>query len=502
MDRDELHERVMILKEEIEAGRFHIRKGLEAAESLKKVRFAADGKIDPSTVDGAVRAMAMAADYSRFRREVKKTPLKDSQTEYFELLETFFGRPFAEMRKHKLTPPQVAANLVSEPKIVNAFAAEANEFVSAINQFWQYHGPIVEAHLQDMNGLKSVFGGDIFPSYVRNIATSVGLYVDTLVLPDPLLRMASFVGAMKTDELLYMTAKHALNALRYKELALADVNPPIVVIAPDPASLEPSFRSVLQFAGEGDLLLHSSRLFGRNFADIGELTEFLEKFSGPRDLAANVSDRSRLLFDVEWSGPLEQQIQRFTADMDEKLGTQFAKQSVGKAVQFSLLGRMMQANDVIFKASRLQGNPLIDAPTSWQYLLWKYEYDAGKSTENIRDVLISNAISVEGSSDIGLLAGLPPETLIELRRAGAMSELRSLIGKGIRNIDTASQSSLGEVGAAVSANLSNAFAEHQKDLRSLSSERKKFFGLDVSRWIAFGAWRSAPPAPEAPVSLF
>jgi hypothetical protein len=98
MDRDEVHERVMLIKSEMEAGRLRIRSDLQVVQSLKNVRFAADGKVDPSTVDSAVRALAMAAAYGEFRREVKKVPLKESQAEYFEILERFFGRPFAEMK--------------------------------------------------------------------------------------------------------------------------------------------------------------------------------------------------------------------------------------------------------------------------------------------------------------------------------------------------------------------------------------------------------------------
>ena len=486
MDRDELHEHVMLIKAEMEAGRLHIVRDLKVIESLKKVRIAADGKVDPSTVDSSVWALAMATAYGRFQREVRKIPLAETQARYFEILEDFFRQPFTEMRKHNLTPPQVAANMVAHPNIVEAFSGEANEFYAGIKEFWQYYGPVVEAHLQDMNGLKSIFGGDIFPSYVGNIATSVGLYVNTLILPDPLLRTSSFLGKMKPDQLLFFTAKHALNALQYKELALAEVNPPIVVIAPDPSYSQDPYQSVLQYTGEADLLSHSSQLFGRSFADFAELTKFLEELPDPRGLVAKVSDPSRLLFDVEWSEPLDQQVRKIVAEMDDRLGTQFGMEGAGKAVQLSLLGRMMQANDVLFKASRLGGNPLIDAPTSWQYLLWKYEYDTARSDKNARDVLITNAISVEGSAEIGLLAGIPPETLIELRREGAMTELRNLIGRGIRDIDSASQSSLAEIGSTVAANLSDAFAKHQKELRSLSAERKKFFGLDVGRWVVFG----------------
>jgi hypothetical protein len=289
--------------------------------------------------------------------------------------------------------------------------------------------------------------------------------------------------------LLFLSTKHTLNALLYKDLVLAEVEPPIVVIAPDFTHLEDTYRQALQFAGEADLLSHSRKLFGRNFANVEELTAFLVDLSSPAELVARVSDPSRLLFDTEWAGPLEQQIKRYGEEIAGRLGPGLGTDSAGRTIQLALIGRMMQANDVVFKASRLRGNPIIDAPTSWQYLLWKYEYD-GRLPENlspsIRDLLITKVISVEGSAKIGLLTSVPPEVLIELRRSGAMAELREVMRKGVEDVDAASPASLAEVGETVVTNLSHAFAKHRKELEEFHSTQRKFFGFDVGRWIAFG----------------
>jgi len=174
VDRDELNERVLLLREEIEAGRLKFREGLKVIDSLKKVRFASDGKVDPDTVDGSVRALALGVAHGRFLREVRKVPLRESQSKYFEILEKFFGVPFAEMNKHNLTPPDVAKHLAAQPTTVAAFAADAEEFSTGIREFWAYYGPVIDVHLRELKALKSVFGGDIFPSYVGNIVTSVG----------------------------------------------------------------------------------------------------------------------------------------------------------------------------------------------------------------------------------------------------------------------------------------------------------------------------------------
>jgi len=301
-----------------------------------------------------------------------------------------------------------------------------------------------------------------------------------------LLRTIDFIGRIKPDRLLFLTAKHALNALRYKNLALAEVEPPIVVIAPDPSYVEGPYMSSLKFAGAADLIMHSEKLFGRSFADSDEVTAFMTRFSNPDELIASISDRSRLLFDTAWVSPLKDQIKKYI-ELFEVDGIE--KEPVGKAIEVALLGRMMQANDAIFRASQLGGNPLIDAPTSWQYLLWKYEYDASRRQiphGNMRDMLVTKVVSIEGSAKLGLLSGLPPEVLIDLRRSGAMADLQTLMRSGIHDVDVASASSLAEVGEVVVNNLSNAFAKHKKELEGLSSARRKFFGFDVGRWIAFG----------------
>lgn len=52
-----LKERLKLLKEQLKAGKLKIAEGLQVAESLKAVRYGADGEIDLDTVDGFVRSI-------------------------------------------------------------------------------------------------------------------------------------------------------------------------------------------------------------------------------------------------------------------------------------------------------------------------------------------------------------------------------------------------------------------------------------------------------------
>ena len=489
MDRDELHRRVTLLMEEFEAGRLKIARGLRLVESLKKVRYSPDGKVDPDSVDSDVRAAAGLVVELREREELKAIPLGDIQSAYFEFLDRLFGKPFSEMKSRGLSPPDIAAVIASSDSTVDAFDLDAEDLVASIREFWETYGPAVYAHVEDLDCLKSGYAGDIFPSYTSNIACGVGLYMDTIILPDPILKVAgAFSGRMRPKRVLYLTAKHALNALTYRELALADVEPPIIVVAPTRVQLEPWRFDLIKRSADADLIKHCSAIFDRQFNDVDEIMTYLRSLSTPDELASAVADPTRLLFDTEWSGPLSEQLRRyqdetlgdFSPDVIERIG------AAGGPVYFSLIGRMLQINDALFQCSQYRASPLIEAPTSWQYLLWKYEYDRERSTElhpATPDVLISKALQAQGSDQLALISNLPAGALVELRQRGALAELRQMLRRGISEIDAAAPAALSEVTEAVTANISDALSRHKEELAGLSDSKRRYFGLDITPWI-------------------
>ena len=53
------------------------------------------------------------------------------------------------------------------------------------------------------------------------------MYVDTIVLPDPFLRSGIWFEKWSDEQKAHYLFKHALNLLQYKDLVLAEVDPPI-----------------------------------------------------------------------------------------------------------------------------------------------------------------------------------------------------------------------------------------------------------------------------------
>ena len=121
-------------------------------------------------------------------------------------------------------------------------------------------------------------------------------------------------------------------------------------LPPCSRGISPVYSGVI---AEDDLIEHTERLFGRSFANLAELDTFLGTFSTPKELIILIVEPSRLLFDTEWSGNLGQQIQKYYQELVDNLGPQMSKAPASQVVRSAILGRMMQANGLMFKASRL-----------------------------------------------------------------------------------------------------------------------------------------------------
>lgn len=187
-DDEELQRRLGILKEYLAEGKIKFAPHLfeEAQKSFLAVRYAPDGSVDISTVDSRVRSMALAVTGMKDREDMKNAiPLREAQDTYFTFLDNNFGHLYREMVENNSDPNKISLAISRNDEAVDELASIIPDFIGTLKEFWEHSAEPVAAHLQDSNTLKAVFGGDLFPSYAKNIASTCGLYTDTIVLTDP-----------------------------------------------------------------------------------------------------------------------------------------------------------------------------------------------------------------------------------------------------------------------------------------------------------------------------
>lgn len=498
LDRKELHRRIMILRDKAQAGKIHLAEHLAAGvlESLSRVRLASDGLVDPDTVDGTVRAMALMMAHFQDREEWKEAiSLQQVQDAFFQLIDHQFGELFQIMKERNAEPHQIAGAYVQDNNRVREVAQNLPGFLEQIQEFWKNIGDPAWIHSEDQSGIKAVYGGSIFPSAGHNIASSCGLYVDTIILPDPMLRMSRLVQHWEPRRLVYDVLRFGLQILNYRSLALAEVNTPIVAIVPDKLDLEEGYSEFIHSMATDDCLRHVSVMFGRKFESLDDLHEYVQQFDQPGNLVAALSAPDRLLFDTESTQSLEEQIRAYM----QGEGKVFNPQRAGDIVIPNFIGRMSQANDLLRRSLELRGTPLIDAETSWKYLNWKLEYDANHtSSADLTPLHIVRGLQAAARGEMQWLGNIPPEALIEMRQQGATEELREILGRGVSDIAASDPANFFRTTDQIVENIHRAFEQHQQNLTKLRNKTWKFAGVDVGSWVVIGTIEVAAALSGAP----
>ncbi len=497
---ERLRRRLKILQEKFKEGKVKIAEGLKVEDSLLAVRTGPDGEIDLNTVDGLVRSMALAVTHIHDREELKKSiSLSEIQNTYFDFIEQNFGHFYKIMVERDLSPHDAGMAATQSQKSIDEVNKHVDEFLEVIDEFWEQTGEIAHIHIEDMhNNVKGIFGGDLFPSPYENIASKCSIYMDTIVLPDPFLRSRHIFKNMGDKDRAYYLIKHALNILQYKILACADVENPIIVILPDIAELQEEEKEFFHSLGKQDSLIHSGKLFGREFSSIEELLEFAEHLDTAERVVAEIKDESRILFDTEWDGDPEEQIKRAMSDQHAKmLGTDHP----GIIMASQSVGRMSVSNELLIKSRQLRGTPIIDAPTSWQYLAWKMEYDAEhiEKRDNLKELHIVRGLQNLANGEMEWLGNVPPEALIEIRQQGAMDDIREILGKGIEELTSSNPNNYHRSHDQVFDNINEAFDQHKKNINELRGKKWKFAGTDIGSWLVMGTLGVTAAATGMPV---
>lgn len=491
--RKEVHRRLMILKEKLEAGEVkfapHLIEGFK--ESFEKVRYAADGLVDLDTVDSRVRSAAMMLAHFKDRDDWKNAiSLMQIQASYFELVEQAFGdlhrKLYSEAisRVPETSPTQFSHWVTSYEEHVTEYIGLVEDFIESIRKFWDNANTPTWIHLEDQTTLKAVFGGETFPINSSNVAGICGLYVDTICLPCPFSKiLPMFDHAWDQHDKVQNILAAALSLLQYQEVVLADLDAPIVVILPDRFPYDEEYREFIVGLGEHDALLHAGALFGREFESIEEVNQFCRAFTTFDDLISHLKSPERLLFDTDWLDlSIPEQIDKFLNSEVKPLS--LTPKNLVYAQSFM---RMNQANDLLQRSRQINGTPLIQAPTSWRYFNWKLEYDSHEfNQEGLTHLHMVRGLQATAEAEMQWLGNIPTDSLLEMRKSGASEEIRKILSQGVHEIANARPTNFYRTGDQIVENIQRAFEVHQAEVNKLSAKKWKFAGRDIGSFLVSG----------------
>ena len=488
----DLTDRVFLLKEQLEAGKVHFA-NQELADGFRRsyeaIRLRPDGKVDPTSLDGRIRAMTLAMMAMRQREDAKKSlSLAKIQEEYFAFLFREFGWLYEQMKKAEVTPSAAAEITSRHDDMMQGLMEALPDMVDAVREFWSAVGETAGYHLQDSRQLKAVFAGDIFPAHWENAVSTAGLYVDTIILPCPITRLGTLLKAAPSKELVKLVIKHVLTAMTYRDIALADVDPPIAMIVPNSDDADEEDRKSLILRATPAICAHAEYLFDRTFESVEELQEFCIHLKTVDSVMKELKRPDRLIFDTEWGKDPVEQLSRSLRENSHFPGMNEA--NAGLHVFASNIGRMPQAFGAQQAANHFGGSPYINAETSWLHFTWLLEYQGAPSHDdlNIRHSMhVVRALVSEADNNLQWLGNVPPETVLEIRKRGLANELRELLGQGVSNLININRDNYFRTADQVVENLDAAFRKHQQELTEARQKKLKLYGIDVGACAATGA---------------
>lgn len=485
---ERLQQRLQLLIDRFKQGKIKIAEGLKVADSLQAVRTHPDGSINLDTVDGLVRAMALGVEQIDLREETKSiASLAEIQHGYFGYINRHFDHLYREMVKHRVTPHDIALQISQNTDMVSEISSSISEFISMISDFWLDTADIAQLHIEDMtDSMKGVYGGDLFPDANHNIGSNCGIYTDTIILPDPFLRSKAAFEKWSPEDRTYYFVKHGINILQYRELACAEISPPIVVVVPDYTLVEKGELEFIAKNGFEDTLIHCEKIFGRKFESFEELVHYSEKLDTESKFLESISDGSRVLFETNWGGTPSKQLKEALKDKTVKF---FGSENPGSLLVSYSHGRLCACNELLIKSSRLGGTPIIEVPTSWNYLSWKIEYDAERRGQelNLTNLHVLKGLRGLAKQEMEWLGNVPVDALIELRKTGALDEIRQTLSGGILELVQASPDNYFRTTDQVFDNIHSAFDDHKKNVDLLKSKKWKFAGNDIGSWFVVGS---------------
>lgn len=485
-ERIEWDRRIKILRDQINTGKFHVASHIAGGlkESLLGVKMGPDGLVDMSTLDSRIRATALGVAFMHDREEMKRAiSLREIQEIYFDLIDLNFGDLHKVMVEKNLTPDQLASQASKFSKYVEAVYPKIPEFLEILKQFWEDAMEPAQAHIEDLQKIKAVFGGDMFPSPRENIVSKCGIYTDVTILCDPFLKTETLLHKFSKERSVEYFVKHALNILKYKSLALADVDPPIVVILPERFITDSDTREIVSGLATQDLLLHCSLLFKKEFKSFEELDNFARSLDSAEKLSKYLKPED-LPFNVEWKGTLEEQIKKALTEFHAKA---LGFENPGVLVIDNFYGRFAQSNDLLYKSFQLRGTPLVEAPTSWRFFNKKLELEARRfSEEEYRNLHILKGLQSSSDYEMQWLGNIPPEVLIEIRKQGAMDEIRAILASGIDELVNVRPENFHRSGDQIVKNLQSAFDQHRETIRKLRGAQWRFAGVELGSCIVRG----------------
>jgi gas vesicle protein len=404
--------------------------------------------------------------------------LLDIQKGYFNIVKKYFGHFYDEAKRNNVSAYDIANSVMRNPrlaKITNEYIDET--FGQEINLYWNNNFRDLINEVKKLKGLRLYFSGDISPAD-SSIINRLGLYADTIIIPDPTLRsIGSYMTkAAETNYRNFLLIKTAIKILDYEKIVLANTPQPIALIFPSEIIIRDEGISEKTTP---EAILKTVEFLNENLheqmSDYNSWIDYFSKISNYEKLEKAIKNKTAFLFDSNVGNDLKEQVESLSSYSQKYFKdevTETFKQGFS-IIPHSIMGRMGQSLWHITKSEILNSYPVQDAYVSWHYLKWQMQNQKINDKKGfIPSYLLGDNFKILGNT--------PLDILVKLREGGELQDLRDCINKEINNELSSNQE---ETIKQIQYNLFNEFKRHQKQVEELDKKYRKALKSDIPSMI-------------------
>ena len=415
--------------------------------------------------------------------------IRSIQEEYFALLDKHFGDELNILRhvpyedivllgEKALEVARRAPLVTLEGQEMPSTTYKAIMLSRDINSFWrQYQKELYEAinvipHL--VLHAKSSF------ATLLDEVKSTALYLDTIVADDWLYSMREVVEDRERPHqgdlgVSILTEYVRLQSMR--QLFLADVVPPILIICPSPHYAERGLRKVSEGISKWLTVQYAGQLFGRGFKDIEDVIEFTSQIRNDSQLARSIADPT-LIWEEGASLEAKLKLKLYAAEgaiHHSGLPAELAALSPASALivheyaGFDVIAQQEVDDEILGLEPRV-------SPYHWDGYVWTLGQSA-KGQKVREETAVAHVLEQPNFSWLG---NVPITKLIEMRTRGSMEEIRSIIRRTSNRLKYASISEFAALSQEVNVTIVAALKDHEKNLKSLIKKEKLGLALDAT----------------------
>jgi hypothetical protein len=395
--------------------------------------------------------------------------IADIQNGYIELLESYLDPLGKEAMGDHITSGNRYASL---PYLSDTLLAYYESLPRDIAEYWKTYSGDLKTEINTQETLKLCYSGDLSPSNASSLVNKLGLYVDTMLIPDPVFNITQQLNGV-TQRKFYLRSliRHSLNMVRLKPLIGANLDNPIAIIYPSTNIYDPVFRDKARDAAMKNTIDYLNQTFSFGLKEDEDPFEAMNEFKKSEDLVKAITKPGNLIPDFT-TPTVEIGFKDFFDNRKNMYIPQVANSTAGYGLCMYVFGRLMSFHDHFANCQEFGAEPVYDSPNSWKMFTWFLDdaFPQGNILSN--EGLVANSIGIQDPEWIGKMTD---EKLVEARGNGDLREIRGTLTKGINRMKFAPSDDLEIVTHKVQENLKEAFDDHKKKIKDIDKLlRKKY----------------------------